>query len=547
MLELLLSLLKENPILLLFVIAAAGHLLGQIRIAGIGVGVAAVLFVGLAVGSLDPNLKLPEFVNMFGLSLFIYSVGLGAGPTFLASFKASGIRDNVIVVSVLIFAAVFASVAHAVFSLKSGIVAGMFTGSLTNTPALAGVLDLIRSHAPTEQLESLLAEPVVGYSVAYPVGVLSMMLTLVIAQRLMRVDYAAEAKALSHGRELLVTRTIRVRQANLNGQSINQLIDAHHWRVLFGRYKRGDETFLSSGETHLKVDDLVTIVGPAEDIELVCSFLGEYAATDLTNDRSAFDTRRMFVSRADLAGRKLADLNLRQSFSATVTRIRRGDTDLLADPDTTLELGDRVRVLAPRTRMDEITAFFGDSYKAVSEIDIASFGIGIALGVLLGMLPFPLPGGHSFKLGFAGGPLIVGLIFGVLGRTGRVNWAIPYSANLTLRQVGLILFLAGVGLRSGYAFASTLAHGGALPILICGALIPMVAGSGLLFIGHRILKIPFTVLGGLLAGLQTQPALLAFVQQQTKNDYSDSYYTNVFPASTLTKIILAQLLFGLGT
>jgi putative transport protein len=262
-------------------------------------------------------------------------------------------------------------------------------------------------------------------------------------------------------------------------------------------------------------------------------------------DRSQLDYRRIFVSNPKLAGLPLRDLNLPQQFGAIVTRVRRGDIEFIPNGDTVLEPGDRVRVVTPRENMEALTKFFGDSYRSLSEVDILSFSLGIALGLLLGLVPVPLPGGVVLKLGFAGGPLVVSLILGAFARTGPLVWTLPYSANLTLRQLGLILFLAGVGTRAGYPFISTFTKGGGVYLLLAGAVITCAVSLLTLWIGHKLLKIPMGILIGMLAGIQTQPAVLGFALEQTGNDLPNIGYASVYPVAIIAKIVLAQLLLAL--
>jgi putative transport protein len=246
-----------------------------------------------------------------------------------------------------------------------------------------------------------------------------------------------------------------------------------------------------------------------------------------------------------VAGRRIRDLGTLHQLGALVTRVRRGDIEFLPDGDTVLELGDRVRVVAHRDHIAAVGELFGDSYRALSEIDILTFGLGVALGLLLGALPIPLPGGITIRLGFAGGPLIVALILGALRRTGPMVWSLPYSANLTLRQIGLVLFLAGIGTRAGYAFVSMLARGEGLTVFLAGAAITCLTALTTLWLGHRILKIPLGLLIGMLAGLQTQPAVLAFASEQAGNDLPNIGYATVYPLAMIAKIVLAQVLLTL--
>ena len=542
------ALLVENPLLLLFIVTAIGYPLGQIKVRGTSLGVSAVLFVGLAIGSLDPNLKLPEIISTLGLALFVYSIGLSSGPGFVASFRRAGLRDNALVAIMLLFAALLSVGVFYVLGLKGTFVAGMFTGSLTNTPALAAILEYIKGVAPAATRDQLLSEPVVGYSVAYPMGVIGMLLAINVMQRIWKINYADEArdmKDLGAISESLHNRTILITRPDVAGQTIEEITRNCNWDVIFGRLKRNDTLTLASGQTSLQVGDLVSAVGTFEELDKVTDCLGEYSQQRLEFDVSEFEPRRIFVSNARVAGRRLKDLNLQQEFGAVVTRVRRGDVDMLAHGDTVLELGDRVRVVCHRQRMSKVSAFFGDSYRAISEIDLLTFSLGLTLGLLLGILPIPMPGGVTLKLGFAGGPLIMALILSAVGRTGPIVWNLPYGANLLLRQIGLIFFLAAVGTRSGYAFVSTLSQGGGLNIFVAGAIITCLTAFGTLWVGHKLLKIPMGLLIGMLAGLQTQPAVLGYALEQSGNDLPNIGYAAVYPLAMIVKILAAQVIITL--
>jgi putative transport protein len=537
------ALLKENPLLLLFLVAALGYLIGRIRVAGFGLGVAAVLFVGLAVSSRDPDLKLPELVGSFGLVLFVYTIGVAGGPGFFASFRRRGLAANALALGLLLFATGLTASLRWLLHLDGPLAAGMFAGSLTNTPALAGVLQTLRDTVPGQ--EALLARPVVAYSVTYPAGVVGVLLSIWLMKRIWGADGAPSSESGDRVAGELVNQTVRVSRAEAMAALAHDLCHEHGLRALFGRMKRGEHVSVVTAETRFQEGDLVVIVGDAASVRAATALLGEAVSEHLDLDRRALDYRRIFVSAQSLSGKLLRELALPARFGATVTRIRRGDVDLLPDDDTVLELGDRIRVVGPRERMDEVSKFFGDSYKALAEVDVVTFSLGIALGLALGMVPIPLPAGASFKLGAAGGPLIVGLLLGRLGRTGPMVWTLPYSANLTLRQLGLVLFLASVGTRSGYAFATTFAQGGGLAIFAAGAVITCVTALGGLWIGHRVLRIPRDVLLGVIAGVHTQPAALAFAVEQTGNEQPNLGYSTVFPLATIAKIVLAQLLLAL--
>lgn len=534
------KILAENPLLLLFVVAALGYPLGRINIRGFRLGIAAVLFVGLAIGALDSSLSLPSFSYLFGLVLFIYTIGLASGPSFFASFKRKGLRDNLFVLTMLLIAFALTLAGHFILSLDATFTAGLFAGSLTNTPALASVLELLSASSETIQ-----SEPVIAYALCYPIGVIGVIVAISVMQRIFKTNYAEEAKSLKDlgaTGEHLESISVKVNRSDIAQYSVEGWRELENWQVIMGRFKRGDTLDLVYPYTVLQVGDIVSLIGTKEALEKTASALGETSFEHLEFKRDELDFRRIFVSNADVADIPLSELKIPQLYGALITRVRRGDNDYLPHADMRLELGDRVRVVAQRDRMAKVTSFFGDSYKALSEIDFMAFSLGLSLGLLLGLIPIPLPGGTQFELGLAGGPLLVGLLLGYLGRTGPIVWQIPYSANLTLRQFGLILFLAGVGTRSGYAFVSTLASGSGFSILLMGAVVTLTTAFLSLIIGHYVFKIPMSLLTGILAGLQTQPAVLGFASEQTGNDLPTFAYATVFPLATITKIILAQLL-----
>ena len=511
----------------------------------------------MLLGAIDPRLSLPPLLINLGLVLFVYCVGLASGPGFFASFTRSGLRDNTLVVVVLLASAGMVVVETLVFGFKSTIAAGMFAGALTNTPALAQLTSFVATTYDPAIAATAATEPVVGYSVAYPMGVIGPMLVLLFVQRLWKINYRADAEQVRNilpVEQEIYNRTVRVTNAEFCAQPVSSLMEQHHWRVMFGRMQHAlpaDATAgadpasrleLITGHTVFAPDDLVSVIGAPEEVDAVVAALGEQVAEQLDVDRSVYDFRRVFVSKYDSVGKRLSDLHLARRFGAIVTRVRRGDIELLAASDLVLELGDRVRVVAPRSQMRAISEFFGDSYKALSEINLLSLGLGITLGLIVGAIPIPLPGGVQFKLGDAGGPLIVALVLSALRRTGPIVWSLPYSANLTLRQFGLVVLLAGIGIRSGYTFLNTLQNSGGIQILVAGAVVSVLTALLMIVLSHKVLRIPFAVAAGMVAAVHTQPAVQAFSLGQAKNDLPNHGYALAFPMATIAKIVLAQLL-----
>jgi putative transport protein len=528
--------LVDNPFVLLFLVLGLGYLLGKVRIAGFGLGVSAVLFVGLAFGALSPRITLPEFVYQLGLVIFVYTVGVSAGPGFLGTLRRRALGANLTVVLVLTVSAMLAVALGRTMGMSPATTAGVYTGATTNTPALAAVLQ----HQSETHAEGARAvtDPVLGYSVAYPFGVLGMLLAVWAAHRL----WGRAAAAGADQDERLVNLTAFVTRTGAAGKTTSELLREYGWTVVLSRVRRGDEAEVPHAGFVLREGDLVVVVGPAQEAERMVTTLGARAGEELPLDRTELDARRMFVSASEPVGQRIGDLRLPERFGAIITRVRRGDLDRLARPDIVLEPGDRVRVVAPRANMHEVTRFFGDSYRMLSEIDVASFSLGLVAGLLLGLVPLPLPGGGTFRLGMAGGPLVVGLVLGALERTGPFTWQLPYNANLTLRQLGAVLFLAGVGVRSGYAFADTLGSGEGVSMLLAGGAVTCLAALLMVWIGHALLRAPVDVLCGIIAGMQTQPAVLAFAVEQAGDDLPNTGYASVYPVATIAKIVLAQLL-----
>lgn len=539
-----LQLLSESSLLLLFLVLAVGAPLGKIKIAGVNLGIASILFTGLAFGALAPNIKLPTIVYEIGLVLFIYCIGVSSGEQFFGNLKKKGWRENILALSAIVLVFFSIVLISKISTIRPSYLAGIFAGSLTNTPSLAASLEFIKGSTPVALIESALAEPVVAYSVCYPMGVIGMILAIVLFQKIFKTSLKANTQVAEA--EKITNATVVVSNEKVLGATIGELRTVHGLKVVFGRIKRNATSFLALDNLCLEKGDLMTIVGKPAEVQKAMTLLGTRSETNLEIDHQQLDVRRMFVSNHDLVGQSLKDLNLPHTMGIIITRIRRGDSDILPNAETTLQFGDRVRVLTGRSELASASKFFGDSYAAQSEVDILTLGLGIAAGFFLGMIPIPLPGGIILKLGIAGGPLIVALVLGSVNRMGKLVFVMPYSANNTIRQLGLVLFLAGVGTRSGYAFRETMTHSDqGLTFFLLGAAITISAAFFFLFVGHRFLKIPFPRLAGMLAGLQTQPAVLAFVNEQAKGEQPNIGYSSVFPIATLTKIIFVQILLTL--
>lgn len=535
----------EHKLLLLFFISAVGYAIGRISFGGIKLGVAAVLFVGLAMGALDDSITLPSFVIAIGLVLFVYTIGIASGASFVASFKKNGLRDSGVVISLLVSGALFIVIAGKLLGFSPIVTTGLYTGAYTNTPALASVVQILEKDqlGDTSHLAGL---PAVGYSVAYPMGVLGPILAIAFWQKRYKIKYKEDAKKakdiLAAGAELYNV-SIKVSEKSTSNLSIKGLKEKYDWHVVFARIKRGNKIILVENyHISLEKDDIISVIGSPEDVQPVIDVLGEKVDLDMVLDRKKFNYRRVFVSDKMIIGKTIGELKLPQKFGALVTRVRRGDVDMIAYNDFVLEYGDRVRFVSRKKDVKKVSNFFGDSYKSISDLHFMSFGAGISLGLLVGMIPIHLPGGIVFRLGEAGGPLVVGLVLSYFRRTGPFVWTISYSANHALREFGLVLMLAGIGVRSGSTFISGLQASNGMQLLIIGAIASIAIPMFFIPLAYKKFKLPFAVVTGMVSAIHTQPAVTGYANQQAGNDLPTHGYVGVFPVATITKLIIAQVL-----
>jgi len=533
--------LTENPILTLFVVIGLGYALGEISFSGFRFGIVGVLFVGLAVGSLAPSISVPEVIPTLGLIIFIYTMGIQSGPELFKSLRQRGYRYSVFALVMVLLGWGVTLLVSRPAHLTRPRAAGLYTGAMTSTPALAAVRESLGERGRAaglspEQRHAVSDEPVVAYTIAYPVGVIGVLLSFAVWRRW----WKPEMGPVAEGPEIRV-RDFEVINPALIDRTLEEVLQPlRDPGFVVSRIQHGQSSDIARADMRLQQGDIVVAVGDDDGLERAELIFGHRLDAHIEQDRSQIDFRRVFVSRQEIVGKRIRELNLEDTMGATVTRLRRGDVDFVPTRDTRLELGDRVRVLTRHENFSAISRFFGDSIRGTAETDFGSVALGMVLGVLVGLVPIPLPGG-TMRLGFAGGPLLVALILGKLERTGRITWIMPLHTNLTLRQIGLVFFLAGVGIRAGYSFAQTLHHNG-LAMLLAGAVVTLLVTQVSLVVGYELLKIPFASLMGLVSGIQTQPACLAYATREANSDAPDVTYAAVYPVALIAKIILAQLL-----
>ncbi len=521
------DLLAADEVLLLAVLLAIGTALGGVRIAGIHVGPAAVLFTAIAVtaaaSTRDVELSIPGSVGILGLLLFTYCVGVMSGPSFFAALR-TGARIMVAVVLLLLLAGFLAIGLGTAFGLSGPTIAGTFAGALTNTPALA---------AAGERAGDA-AAPTVGYSLSYLGGVLGMIAAAAIALR--RPDDDGAPKPLAH---------LTVRVEHVDQSHIGEIESRYGGQVAFSRIRRGEvgPVLVAGDEDTLHPDDLVTVVGPVDLIEEVAKELGHRSSHTLVAERDDLDFRRITLSQTRLAGHTVAELGLWARFGATVSRVRRGDVDMVATDRLILLPGDRLRVIAPKDRMREVSEYLGDSIRGLSDINPLGLALGLTIGVLIGELTIP---GLGIGVGSAAGTLVAGLVLGRLGRIGPVVVTVPHGAASALSQFGMLAFLAYAGTTAGGLFLPALTSGEAWRVLLLGAVITAFMAVSMLLVLRRVLHVGGTRCAGVFGGAQTQPAVLAFANERTEYDTRVAIgYALVFPAAMIVKILIAQILAGM--
>ena len=502
-------------------VVALGAVVGMIPLGPLRLGAAGALFVGLALGALDPALgEGLELVSSLGLALFVYAVGVAAGETFFSDLRkqlplmglALGVMAVVTALAVLL---------GVQLGLGKGLVAGTLAGALTSTPALA---------AATEATGS--PEAAVGYSMGYPIGVVLAMIAVAAVVGRSWPGRKDPARAGSEGLEACSVQVVR-------GTSLRNVPGWQDETIKSSYLIRDGKTRVVSPGEELLPGDQILVVGDREAVAAAVEFLGHRLEHELTSDRGAVDFRRFVISEPSIAGQTVSQLSLPGRYGGVITRVRRGDADLLARDNLVLQLGDRVLAVVPQPELAGIRKFFGDSERDVSEVDALALGLGVTLGLLLGTVSITLPGGIEFALGPAAGPLVVGMVLGAIHRTGPLIWQVPLSANLTIRQLGLLLFLAAVGLGAGPDFAAQAITSTGLRVGILATAI--IAASGVLFlIGTRALGLSSPRAAGGLAGFVGQPAVLDFATSRNTDERVESGYAALFALGIIAKILAVQ-------
>lgn len=536
-----------HSVIVLSLVIAAGYILAKIRIKGISLGITWILFAGIFLGHFGITLdsRLLSFIKEFGLILFVYSIGIQVGPGFFSAFRAGGLKLNLIAAGSIAVSVITTIVIHLITKLPISTMVGILYGAVTNTPGLGAAqqtyTDITGTNAP---------EIAMGYAVAYPLGVVGAILTLLLLRYLTRINPKEEEEAAtkisgSGSRQEVVRAVALVTEDKGNGKKISWLTEQLDSKFIISRIRpaNSDEAVLADGETVLHTGDKVLIVAGKNDLPEIFSLLGEESDYEWNITEHNLISRQILISKNELHGKTLAELNIRKNFEASITRVNRAGLDLVASPDLRLHIGDRVTIVGSEDAISHAEHLLGNSLKRLNQPNLIPIFVGILLGCVLGSIPIPLPGvPFPVKLGLAGGPLFVSILISRFGPDFKIVTYATASANLMLREVGIALFLASVGLGAGADFVKTIVEQNGFIWIAYGALITVIPYLVMGLLAKLVFHVNYYTVIGVLSGANTNPPALAFSGEQTSCDAPAVGYATVYPLSMFLRVISAQLL-----
>lgn len=538
-----------QAIAVLAFVCVLGMVLGSVKFRGIKLGTSGVLFAGILVGHFYKPIDhhTLEFVKEFGLILFVFCIGLQLGPGFFESLRRSGLRLNLLAAAIVLLGVVISAGLGWLLAFDSAAVLGVFSGATTNTPSLGAAQQTLASFP--DVTDDRAALPALAYAVTYPVGIIGIIGTLLALKLIFRIDVAAEVKAFtpagSEGTPPLERRTLVVENPNLHGVAIGDIPGLIESRVVVSRIRRvGEDTVRAAGgAVRLSIGDSLSVVGSAQGLDHFQRVVGRTAPDDLLEQESPVKEQNVVLTRKTFAGKSVHELQLAALHDVVVTTVTRGDVEMIASPDLQLRFGDVLQVVGPDQGLKDAAAEMGNSVHALNETHFVPLFAGIGAGILLGTFPIHCPGlPQSLKLGLAGGPLIVALIVGRIGRIGRLIWHMPRNANLAFRELGIALFFASVGLLAGPTFFTAAFSIAGLKWLLAGACVTVIPLLAVGSFARRALTMNYVELSGLLAGSMTDPPALAFAGSLCQSESPAVAYAAVYPLTMLLRIMAAQAL-----
>ena len=536
-----------HSVLILSLVIAFGIMLAKIKVAGVSLGITWILFVGIVFGHFDMTLNehLLHFMKEFGLILFVYSIGLQVGPGFFSAFKKGGLTLNLLAMLVVFLGVVITIILHFVTGTPITTMVGILSGAVTNTPGLGAAQqansDLNGIDAP---------EIALGYAVAYLLGVVGIILSLIALKYILRINTKTEEaeaeRGLGHIQELTVRPiSFEIRNEAIDGKKIKDIRPLMNRDFVISRvqYHDGQGTELANSDTVLHLNDKILVISTPKDIEAISVFFGKQIDMQWEQLDKKLISRRILITKPELNGKMLSQLKIRNNFGASITRVHRSGVDLVAAPQLQLQMGDRVTIVGSELAVSHAEKVLGNSMKRLDHPNLIPIFLGIALGCILGSTPFVFPGiPQPVKLGLAGGPLIVSILISRFGPQYKMITYTTMSANLMLREIGISLFLACVGLGAGKGFVETVIYDGGYVWVGYGVIITIVPLLIAGLVGRYVFKLNYYTLIGVLGGSTTNPPALAYSNDLTSCDAPAVGYATVYPLTMFLRVLTAQIL-----
>ncbi|EMS9837681.1 putative transporter [Escherichia coli] len=536
---------------ILALVAVVGLFIGNVKFRGIGLGIGGVLFGGIIVGhfvsqaGMTLSSDMLHVIQEFGLILFVYTIGIQVGPGFFASLRVSGLRLNLFAVLIVIIGGLVTAILHKLFDIPLPVVLGIFSGAVTNTPALGAGQQILRDlGTPMEMVDQM----GMSYAMAYPFGICGILFTMWMLRVIFRVNVETEAQqhesSRTNGGALIKTINIRVENPNLHDLAIKDVPILNGDKIICSRLKREETLKVPSPDTIIQLGDLLHLVGQPADLHNAQLVIGQEVDTSLSTKGTDLRVERVVVTNENVLGKRIRDLHFKERYDVVISRLNRAGVELVASGDISLQFGDILNLVGRPSAIDAVANVLGNAQQKLQQVQMLPVFIGIGLGVLLGSIPVFVPGfPAALKLGLAGGPLIMALILGRIGSIGKLYWFMPPSANLALRELGIVLFLSVVGLKSGGDFVNTLVNGEGLSWIGYGALITAVPLITVGILARMLAKMNYLTMCGMLSGSMTDPPALAFANNlhPTSGAAALSYAT-VYPLVMFLRIITPQLL-----
>lgn len=535
---------------ILALVAIVGLWIGNIRIRGIGFGIGGVLFGGIIVGhfldmaGVHINSDILHFVQEFGLILFVYTIGIQVGPGFFSSLRVSGLRLNLFAMLIVVLGGLVTALVYWLFDIPLPVVLGIFSGAVTNTPALGAGQQILTDLGVPAALRN---EMGMSYAMAYPFGICGILFSMWLLRVVLRINVNREAERFQkvNGQaQQLSAINVQVENPNLHNLALQDIPLLNSDSIVCSRLKRGETLMVPSSSTLIERGDLLYLVGNQEDLHSAQLVIGQQVDAGLSTTGTDLRVERVVVTNEKVLGKKIRDLGIKTKYDVVISRLNRAGVELVASSHASLQFGDILNLVGRQVDIDAAAALLGNAQQKLQQVQMLPVFIGIGLGVLLGSVPLFIPGFPvALRLGLAGGPLIMALILGRIGSIGTLYWFMPPSANQALRELGIVLFLAVVGLKSGSGFVTTLTQGDGVLWMGYGILITAIPLLVVGFTARLLAKMNYLTICGMLAGSMTDPPALAFANNlHTSSGAAALSYATVYPLVMFLRIITPQLL-----